>query len=350
MVKSQTYIATPPGATIKEQLVDRGMTQKEFALRMDMTEKHISKLINGQVHLTPDVALRLEMVIGIPAKFWNNLEAAYREKLSKAIAENEMEEDIQLSRKFPYKEIAKSEWVAATNVASEKVFELRKFFEVARLGLIEITPIPGIACRRLAETEKADFALFSWAQKARLEARKIETGSINLTRLRELLPEIRLMTVKDPQFFCGELRNLLAKCGIAIVFLPHIGGSFLHGASFYDGRKIVMGLTVRGKDADRFWFSLFHELGHILLGHIGQMTGTSAEDENQADLFAKQTLIPSQLLAPFIAQGNFTKQSIIDFAEKSGIHPGIVVGRLQKDGYLQYSWHNEIKIKYSISA
>lgn len=91
MVKSQTFIATPPGATIKEQLVDRGMTQKEFALRMEMTEKHVIKLINGEVHLSPDAALRLEMVIGIPAEFWKNLEAAYREKLAKAIAENEME-------------------------------------------------------------------------------------------------------------------------------------------------------------------------------------------------------------------------------------------------------------------
>ena len=63
--ESRHYIATPPGATIKEQIVDRGMTQKEFAIRMGMSEKHISKLINGDVHLTPDVAERLELVLGI---------------------------------------------------------------------------------------------------------------------------------------------------------------------------------------------------------------------------------------------------------------------------------------------
>ncbi len=86
MLKSHTYIATPPGATIKEQLVDRGMSQKEFAARMDMSEKHISKLINGEVILTPDVAMRLEMVLGLPAHFWNNLESIYREKLVKVQA------------------------------------------------------------------------------------------------------------------------------------------------------------------------------------------------------------------------------------------------------------------------
>ena len=83
MVRSQSFIATPPGATIREQLKDRGMSQKEFAARMDLSEKHVSKLINGEVQLTPEVAVRLETVLGIPAKFWNNLEAIYREKLLK---------------------------------------------------------------------------------------------------------------------------------------------------------------------------------------------------------------------------------------------------------------------------
>ena len=65
MVRSRSYIATPPGATIKEQLNDRGMSQKEFAARMDMSEKHISKLINGDVQLTPETAVRLEMVLDL---------------------------------------------------------------------------------------------------------------------------------------------------------------------------------------------------------------------------------------------------------------------------------------------
>ena len=93
MVRSRSFIATPPGATIKEQLNDRGMSQKEFAARMDMSEKHISKLINGEVQLTPEVAVRLEVVLGVPAKFWNNLEAVYREKLIKVEAENAMDAD-----------------------------------------------------------------------------------------------------------------------------------------------------------------------------------------------------------------------------------------------------------------
>lgn len=105
MKRSKTFIATSPGATIKEQLTDRGMSQKEFATRMEMSEKHISNLINGDVRLTADVAMRLEVVLGLPTSFWCNLEAVYREKLVKAEAENEMETDMQIAKNLPYSEM-----------------------------------------------------------------------------------------------------------------------------------------------------------------------------------------------------------------------------------------------------
>ena len=93
MLHSKNTIAIPPGATIREQLENRGMKQNEFARRMGLSEKHISRLINGQVELTHDVALRLESVLGVPASFWNNLEIVYREKIARVIEENELEQD-----------------------------------------------------------------------------------------------------------------------------------------------------------------------------------------------------------------------------------------------------------------
>ena len=118
MVRSRSIIATPPGATIKEQLNDRGMSQKEFAVRIDMSEKHVSKLINGEVQLTPEVAVRLEIVLGVPARFWNNLEAIYREKLIKIAAEKAMDADENLARQFPYSEMAKLAHLGARRSAS----------------------------------------------------------------------------------------------------------------------------------------------------------------------------------------------------------------------------------------
>ncbi len=260
MVRSRSYIATPPGVTIKEQLKDRGMSQKEFAARMDMSEKHISKLINGEVQLTPETAVRLEMVLGVPAKFWNNLEAIYREKIVKAEAENAMDADAELAKQFPYNEMAKSGWVPETRKINDKVVNLRKYFEVVELSLLESEQITRIACRRLAITEKSDLALIAWAQEAKIKARNIQTAPINIKGLISALPELRKMTMLKPREFCPAIKKCLADCGIALVFLPHLKGSFLQGASFMDGNKIVVGLTARGKDADKFWFSLFHEL------------------------------------------------------------------------------------------
>ena len=111
MNQSKTYIATPPGETIKEQLQDRGMQQKEFAVRMNLSEKHVSRLINGDVQLTPDMAVKLEMVLAVPAAFWNKLEAIYREKLANVKEEISFENEFALAKRFPYSEMADLGWV-----------------------------------------------------------------------------------------------------------------------------------------------------------------------------------------------------------------------------------------------
>ena len=347
---SRHTIAIPPGATIREQIENRGMKQKEFALRMDLSEKHISRLLNGQVELTHDVALRLESVLGVPASFWNNIEVIYREKLARVASEIEMEQDIDLVKSFPYAKIAKLGWVKKTRVVEEKVIQLRQFFEVARLDLLKNFCIPGIAYRKTGENTASEYSLAVWAQKARLEARNYTVAPINIRKLKGNIPVIRDMTTKSPDFFCEKLVEILSSCGIALVFLPHIGGSFLHGATFYDGNKIVMGLTVRGRYADKFWFSLFHELHHILSGHISNVEEKTLEEENEADCFAKDTLISPDDLRVFIEAQCFSKECIISFANKISISAGIVLGRLQNENYVPYNRFNEIKEKYLIES
>ena len=348
MVRSQSYIATPPGATIREQLKDRGMSQKEFAARMDLSEKHVSKLINGEVQLTPEVAVRLEMVLGIPARFWNNLEAIYREKLVKVEAENAMGEDEELAKQFPYNEMAKYGWIQETRNLKEKVVRLRQYFNVVKLSLLGDEQITKIACRRLAITDKADLALMAWAQEARIQAREIQTSSISIKGLLKAIPQIRKMTVMDPDEFCPKIKNILGDYGIALVFLPHLKGSFLQGASFVDGNKIVVGLTARGKDADKFWFSLFHELAHIVLGHIGNINGTTDQDEKDADDWSGNTLIDPKDFVVYKQEGDYSERSVLAFAREQGIAPGIVVGRMQRERLIKYSMLNHLKEQYEI--
>lgn len=346
MLRSRSIIAIPPGETIKEQLIDKDMNQKEFAVRMDMSEKHISRLINGEVQLTPDVAVRLEVVLGPSARFWNNLEAIYREKIIKIEAENAMKGDIEIARNFPYAEMANLGWVDKTRDNKEKVVNLRKYFEVVKLPLIEKNAISKIACRRLAITEKGDLALLAWAQKVKIESRNMETSPINIRKLVRIIPEIRKMTVLDPKEFCPKLVSDLSDCGIALVFVPHLKGSFLQGATFINGHKIVIGMTTRGRDADKFWFSLFHEFAHIVLGHIYNQNGTAQEDEDAADKWAKDTLIPPEAFEKFKERKDYSKQSVISFSEKQGIAPGIIVGRMQREGMIKFTMLNDLKEKY----
>ncbi len=346
MEKSKTYIATPPGYTIKEQLNERHMSQKEFALRMDMSEKHISKLINGEVMLTTDMSLRLELVLGIPATFWNKLEFIYREKLAKIELENNLDSDLKLVSNFPYNEMSKLGWLPKTNSKIDRVINLRKFFEVVKLTLLDSSNLNETYFRILKEKKNPkDYTLKCWIQKARLESRKIDTNAINIKKINESIPYYRSLTKENPDIFCDKLRDSLSSNGIAIVFLPHLSSSFLHGATFYEGKKIVLALTVREKYSDIFWFSFFHELSHILLGHINMPYNEKMEDE--ANKYAQNLLIKDSEYESYV-KDEITSNLIISFSAKSGIDPSILVGRLQKDGYLNYNQFNYFKKKYSL--
>ena len=324
------------------------MSQKEFAARMDMSEKHISKLINGKVRLTVDTAGRLELVLGVPAQFWNNLESRYREMEAKANEENKMDADAEIAERFPYSEMSKYNWVEKTNDINEKVTNLRKYFEVVTLQLLENKLITKLTCRRLAITEKSDLALMALAQKAKLESRSVETAPISIDGLIKLIPEIRNLTMRRPEEFSPQLKEDLRKCGIAFILLPHLKGSFLQGMTFQDGNKLILGLTPSSKDADGFWFGLFHELAHIILGHYSNINGITQDDENEAAVTANNIIFKLDEFEIFKNNNNFSEQSVMEFAKEQGVSPGIVVGRLQFDGLVKYDKLNHLKDKFDI--
>ena len=280
MTNSRTYIAIPPGATVKEQLLNRGMSQKEFALRMDMSEKHISKFLNGDVILTTDMASRLEMVLGLPARFWNNLESIYREKLQLIKEENEMDEDKELIENYPYSQMAKLGWVEASENPFVKVKELRKFFEVVKLSLIDNNLLPGIVYKKHDTNNENYFSLITWTQKAKLEARSIKTKPINIDGIKDVIPNI-LNTESN------NVVELLAEYGVALVVLPKLNNTKVHGATFLDNKKLVIALI----NDDSFYSNLFHEIGHILLGHINKDYIPDGNEERDAEAFSKSVLL-----------------------------------------------------------
>ncbi len=142
MNHSRTYIAIPPGETIKEQLSFRGMNQKEFALRMCLTEKNVTNLLKGRVQLTSNVVMRLESVLGAPAIFWENLEALYRETLIKVEEEKQMDADAEIAKKLPYSHMVKYDWIPSSKNPYEKVSNLRKSFVPSLPNYSAITELP----------------------------------------------------------------------------------------------------------------------------------------------------------------------------------------------------------------
>jgi HTH-type transcriptional regulator/antitoxin HigA len=346
MLESKSYIATPPGAAVREQLDDRGMTQKEFARRMGMSEKHISKLVNGEVHLTPDVAERLELVLGIPADFWNKLEAIYREKLAKVNHETKMEEEISLAQKYPYNKLEKWGMVPRTRKPNERAVNLCRYFEVSSLKLLQNGELMPVACRKLADTEKSTYIMRTLVQYARRRAREIDIAPFSRNILKRKVAEMRNLTTHETMDFEESLVDLLRSCGVALVYLPPVSGSFLHGITFYDRNKIVMGITMRGKYADKFWFSFFHEISHILRGDIYKKEGTSEKEERAADSMAAEFLIPSERLDAFCGAQDYSIGAVRKFADSMGISAGIVIGRLQNDKKLRYDQLNNYKIQY----
>lgn len=290
MKRNQTYIATPPGATIKEQIGMLGMNQKELAARMGMSEKHISKLINGEVQLTVDVAVRLEMILGLPAQFWCNLESIYREKLLRIEEESAMEADVEIAKKIPYVDMVSYGWISEASKWTERVLHLRRYFEIAQLNFLRSPLIPEIACRKVNNAEFNNYALLAWAQKAKAEARDMVTQKVDIEKLKHFLPRIKEIMLKENDSSKELIAMLLAECGVALILLPPINDTLLYGATFYDGNKIVMGVAEDFENNTNFWYNLFHELAHILHGDVGKKNGTTEDDETYADQFAKKMI------------------------------------------------------------
>ena len=261
--RSKTFTAVPPGMTIKEVLEDHHMTQKELAVRLGLSEKHISKLINGEVPLTQDVAIRLERVLDIEASFWNGLEAAYREAILKVEYENSIDEEINFAKPFGYAKLARLGIVPETKKAAEQVNNLQKFFEVASLKHVANEMVMPLVYENIKDMEPdKKSAIYTLVQITKGRARFVEVNPYDAELLEKFIPKIKdlscesLIGVKEP------LKDMLAACGVIIVYLPIIDNITSTCITYSKGNSIVLGIPT--EDSDAFW-TLLDEALHNLL-------------------------------------------------------------------------------------
>ena len=362
-IEYQELIAFHPGYYVKDYIDEQGITQEELAKRLQTTPKYISDLVNGRINLTDEMVLKLSIVFGTSTKLWLNLNQKYIEKKLEIEKRIRIDQECELAKKLDYKFWVDLGLVKATRVTAEKVQELQRYFKVSSLSVLSQRDF--LVQYRTSVSEVTDVNVINanaWVQTA------INLGTqkepFDKKKLLEAIPEIRSMTVQNPKDFYPRLRDLLASCGVALVLLPNLKNCGVNGAVKWLGKdKVVLALNDRRKYADTFWFALFHELGHVLQQRIKVLlvseikkAGLETDDliqrlEKEADTFSQNTLIPKAEYDEFlmINRRSFTAEAIRSFAARINVLPGIVVGRLQHDGYLtNQTTLNSLKIKYVI--
>ncbi|WP_062805997.1 HigA family addiction module antitoxin [Enterococcus pernyi] len=352
--------AVVPGETLKEVAEELGLSHKDLAERLGITPKTISKIVNGTAPITPETALNLERVLGISSNFWNQLELNYREKLTEIEAEAKLKDEIEILREYvPYKEIANAGFVPKTRDPKEKVENTLNYFGFSSLKIFieSINDNQLLAgAYRIKEVEKVNkLALMAWIRAGEIAAQEIEAEVFSKEKLKKSLPELRNLTLQsDPSIFIPELQRICASFGVKVVFVPEVKGSKVCGLTRWLTPKpqAIIQLSLRYKSNDNLWFTFFHELGHILKHNKVPFYTASNEyadsiEEQEANEFSANTLIPKDSYNDFIEQGRFTKTSICNFADMVSIHPGIVLGRLQKEKHVQWNKYNELKARYS---
>jgi len=339
--------AIHPGYLIQRALDDSNMSQLSLAERTGLSPKHINEIIKGKTSLTVETALLLENSLGGSANFWINLEKNYQETLARIDNDKRAITEITLAKKFPYLEIVKAGFLSSTQVQKDRVKILWKFFGVNSLNTVELTE--SVAFRKRNAKNINPEALATWLRCGEIEASKLELPEYSALTLRKNLSSIKALSRRPD--FGKPLQTKLAESGVGIVYIPHFKHTQINGATRWIGVNPLIQLSIFGKDADKFWFTLFHEVGHILNGHSKKETFLDfkniekEEIEKQADKFASNTLIPNDKFRVFVETGDITRDAIITFAQVNGISPGIVLGRLKHEEILDWAVHQDLHAK-----
>jgi addiction module HigA family antidote len=346
--------AVPPGETLLETLATLGISQAELAERTGRPTKTINEIIKGKAAITPETALQLERALGVPAAFWNNRERQYRETLARLQEREGLQKVVKWLKGFPVAAMAKCGWIEASPDKVSQVQELLNFFGVASPD--QWNGVWGQECaqfRKPAAFPTDRGALAAWLRKGELEARDINCEPYNDDVFRAALQSVRGLTGEVPDIFVREIRQMCARGGVAVVFVPELPKTRASGATrWLTPQKALIQLSLRYKTDDHLWFTVFHEAGHIVLHgkrDIFLESGTPPGDvtaEKEADRFAEDVLILRAEWNRFEAAGLYDRQSIANFARVQGIVPGIVVGRLQHAGLIPYNRLNDLKRRF----
>jgi HTH-type transcriptional regulator/antitoxin HigA len=341
---------THPGVILLSELNRRGMKQKELAIRTGLSEKYISSIINGNKDLSSSFARKLDIALGSPAGTWAKKQTDYDEYTAYEAEKNGIsDEEKEIFKKL--KDVV--EYFINTRIMknhcgeNEKILQLRKVLCVHNLTVIpQITYNASYRAQISSSTNTDPYILFAWQRMCELLADRVSVHSrFDTQKLSDSIPSIKHeMFNTNMGNMIDKLTDLFAECGIAFCVVKHFRGAPVQGfIKQTDSGKVILCITNRGKKADRFWFSLFHEIGHLINGDLNirfvDFESVKTENEAKADCFARDTLIDPTLYKALLKSGKYySREDIKAFSARIDVPHWIVVGRLHNDDWLDWSY------------
>ena len=345
-----------PGETIKEVLEEKKMSQEELAIRTEYSPKHISEVVRGKKDISSEFANRLEYALGIPAGFWMNLQSNYDKEVFEINSLSNIEEkelNILKDLKDVIKFCENTEIIECNSKKEITVLNMRKF-----LNLNNLCSIPSLSIQQAAfrgsKTNKINvYVLYAWQKLCEYFTNKIKiTNSYDIEKLKTKYEDIKRTMFLPANDMVAELKNIFAECGIAFEVVQHFTGAPVQGFIQKRNGKVVLCMTIRQSFSDIFWFTLFHEIGHLTNDDFANQyidyQFIESEEEKAADKFARNMLINQNDYEEFIKNSNMSLAEIKRFANSQNVKPGIVIGRIQNDTN-NYSFMAKYRERYKWS-
>jgi HTH-type transcriptional regulator/antitoxin HigA len=359
MDETETFLpnwASPPGETISDILDERNLSITDFARQIGATLDFSKELLQGKATVTRDLAMKLEHALGGSADFWVNRESHYRNDVARLQSDAMSALSEEWLKELPLRDMTAFGWIKPSAPITEKVAECLRFFGVPNVeawretyrGILE-----SAAFRTSPTFDSQSVAVAAWLRQGEIESASINCRPWDVMRFRTSLSEIRALTRKrNPSVFIPELQRMCAECGVAVVIVRAPAGCRASGATlFLSPTKALILLSFRYLSDDHFWFTFFHEAGHLVLHgkddlFLEGMESCSTQEEQQANDFAASTLIPEHFQSEMESLP-LDGREVIRFARKAGVAPGIVVGQLQHLGLITRMQLNNLKTRFN---
>lgn len=342
--------ASAPGETIADILGERRLSLNEFAKRIGRSPRYATDLLEGRATISLAVARRLGQVLGGSVEFWVSRDFQYREDVARFTAA-----DKEWLDELPIGDMIRFGWLNPTPRPSEELSACLRFFDVHSVEVWRRTYADlqaMVAFRTSPSFDSRPPSVIAWLRQGEIEAEAIKCGPWDPARFKESFTAVRTLTREaDPKRFIPKLRGLCAACGVALAIVRAPNGCRASGATrFLSRSKALLLLSFRFLSDDQFWFSFFHEAGHLLLhsdrGFFLEGEDTpSTKQEQEANDFAESVLVPPALHRELL-QLPLNGRQVIRFARRAGISPGIVVGQLQHHGRFTYRQLNSLKRRF----